>query len=128
MLCLSAQASAQRKSRNGAGAPGAADRPRVLNRVRKGGWEGGGQWAVTNAPRVKAEETFRWCGAGPEGAAGRTMQKFEGHQYHAGGREGEEVSTQVLTVVMGQVVFFGEETIGKDQKVTAPLQAEKTGE
>lgn len=38
------------------------------------------------------------------------------------------MSTQVLTVVMGQVVFFGEEIIGKDQKVTAPLQAEITGE
>lgn len=135
MLCLSAQASAQRKSWKGAGTPGVATRPKVLNRVRKGGWEGGGQWEVSSPPRVKVEETFRWRGAGPEGAEGRTMQKFGGHQCHAGGREREEVSTQVvggrgevLTVVMGQVVFFGEEAIGKDQKVTAPLQAEITGE
>lgn len=50
-------------------------------------------------------------------------------------REREEVSTQVvggrgevLTAVMGQVVCFEEEAIGKDQKVTAHLQAEITGE
>lgn len=35
---------------------------------------------------------------------------------------------EVLTAVMGQVVCFEEEAIGKDQKVTAHLQAEITGE